>query len=63
MMKIMTKYFKKFTEHFPMLNIYWKLKLSNFLLIAIVCITVLLRRNVKGEIPLKLSNIQALTEL
>lgn len=62
-MKIMIKHFKKFTEHFAMLNIYWKLKLNIFLLIAIVCIRILSRRNVKGEIPSELSNMEALTEL
>lgn len=60
MMKIIIKHFKKFSEHFPMLNIYWKLKLNKFLLNDIVCIRILLRRDVKGEIPLELRNMQAL---
>ena len=46
-----------------MLNIYWKLKLNKFLLIPITYTRVLSRRNVKGEIPPELNNMEALTEL
>jgi len=34
-----------------------------FLRLAIVCIRILSRRNVKGEIPPELGNMEALTEL
>ena len=55
--------FLMLTKYIAMVNIYWKFKQYKFFLIVITCIRNLSRRNLKGEIPHELNNMEALAEL